>query len=161
MIKALAGTSWGQDKDTLLLTYKALIRSRIDYAAPIWLPNAKPSSLLRLQRVQNSALRIATGCHRKSSWQHLHNEARILSIEEHARLLAAQFLAAASQRDHPSHEVISRRPGPRNMKATLQSALGDAVSPHLVDGIIPACGLGAARTALYSAAVVNSAGYRP
>ena len=35
----LAGTSWGQQKETLLMTYKAVGRSIINYAAPVWSPN--------------------------------------------------------------------------------------------------------------------------
>ena len=34
ILKALSGTSWGQQKETLLLTYKAVWRSIINYAAP-------------------------------------------------------------------------------------------------------------------------------
>ena len=34
IIKALAGTSWGQQKGTLLMTYTAVGRSIINYAAP-------------------------------------------------------------------------------------------------------------------------------
>ena len=33
ILKALAGTSWGQQKETLLMTYKAVGRSIADYAA--------------------------------------------------------------------------------------------------------------------------------
>jgi len=35
LLTALAGTSWGQ-QETLILTYQALGRSVIDYAAPVW-----------------------------------------------------------------------------------------------------------------------------
>ena len=38
ILKALAGTSWGQQKETLLMTYKAVGRSIINYAAPVWSP---------------------------------------------------------------------------------------------------------------------------
>ena len=40
ILKALAGTSWGQQKETtLLMTYKAVDRSIINYDAPVWSPN--------------------------------------------------------------------------------------------------------------------------
>ena len=40
MLKALAGSSWGQDKETLLMTYNALGKSIANYAAPVWSTNA-------------------------------------------------------------------------------------------------------------------------
>ena len=36
VLKALVGTNWEQQKETLLLTYKALGRSIANYAAPVW-----------------------------------------------------------------------------------------------------------------------------
>ena len=38
ILKALAGTSWGQQNETLLMTYKAVSRSIINYAAHVWSP---------------------------------------------------------------------------------------------------------------------------
>ena len=35
ILKALAGTSWGQQKETLLMTYKAVGQLIADYAAPV------------------------------------------------------------------------------------------------------------------------------
>ena len=35
ILKALACTSWGQQKETLLMTYKAVVRSIINYVAPV------------------------------------------------------------------------------------------------------------------------------
>ena len=39
ILKALAGISWEQQKDALLMTYKAVGRSIINYAAPVWITN--------------------------------------------------------------------------------------------------------------------------
>ena len=36
VLKALAGTNWGQKKKNLLMTYKALGRSIANYASPVW-----------------------------------------------------------------------------------------------------------------------------
>ena len=44
ILKALAGTSWGQHKETLLMTYKAVGRSIINYAAPVWSPNLQDTN---------------------------------------------------------------------------------------------------------------------
>ena len=55
MLKALAGTSWGQEKGTLLLTYNALGKSIASYAAPVWNTNASNSSF---KKIQTSRMRI-------------------------------------------------------------------------------------------------------
>ena len=60
MLKALAGSSWGEDKEMLLLTYNALGKSIASYAAPIWSTNASDSSFKKIQAAQNAALRTAT-----------------------------------------------------------------------------------------------------
>ena len=78
VLKALAGTNWGQQKETLLLTYKALGRSIANYAAPVWSTNASDNSLGKIHRTQNEALRIITGSHKMSSIDHLHSETQML-----------------------------------------------------------------------------------
>ena len=76
ILKALAGTSWGQQKETLLMTYKAVGRSIINYAAPVWSTNLRDTNYRNIQYTQNDALRITTGCHKMSSVDHLHVEAK-------------------------------------------------------------------------------------
>ena len=61
MLKAPAGSSWGQEKETLLRTYNALWKSIASYAAPVWSTNASDSSFKKIQTAQNAALRTATG----------------------------------------------------------------------------------------------------
>ena len=137
ILKALAGTSWGQESDTMILTFKALIRSKIDFASPIWAANVKPSPLIRLQSIQNAALRLATGCHKMASWQHLHSEAQILPVADHAKMTATQFLASAMRPSHPSHPVVSAPKGPRNMKETLRSAFSCHLGQNIIDNALP------------------------
>ena len=67
---ALVGANWGQQKETLLLTYKALARSIENYVAPVWSTNASENRLEKIQRTQNEALRIITGSHKMSPIQY-------------------------------------------------------------------------------------------
>ena len=87
ILKALAGTSWGQQKETSLMTYKAVGRSIINYAAHVWSTNLRDTYYRNIQYTQNEALRITTGCHKMSSVDHLHVEAKMLKVMEHSELL--------------------------------------------------------------------------
>ena len=66
------------------MTYKAVGRSIINYAAPVWSTNLRDTNI---QYTQNDALRIATVCHKMSSVDHLHVEAKMLKVMEHTELL--------------------------------------------------------------------------
>ena len=72
ILNALSGTSLGQQKETLLMTYKAVGRSIINYAAPVWSPNLHDANYRKIHYTQNEALRIATGCYKMFSIDHLH-----------------------------------------------------------------------------------------
>ena len=89
VLKALAGTNWGQQKGTLLLTYKALGRSIANNVAPFWSTNASDTSLGKIQRTQNEALRIITGSHKMSSIDHFHSKTKMLPVEDHLNLFSA------------------------------------------------------------------------
>ena len=132
LLKALTGTGWGQQKETLLVTYKALIRSIMSYAAPVWYPNV--SNVNRLQIIQNCALRVATGCHGATAAEHLHMECKMLPVAESLSLSCRQFLARALVPSHPSHSVVTSDSGPRNMERTLQSAFLDSLADFVPAG---------------------------
>ena len=68
IIRALSDSSFGKDRECLLGTYKALIRPLFDYAAPLIFPNYSPTSLAKLQRIQNRGLRLALGYHQWLGW---------------------------------------------------------------------------------------------
>ena len=72
MIKSLTSTGWGKHKETLVATYKAVMRPAQEYASSIWSHLASSTSINKLQVMQNAALRTATGCTHDTNIQHLH-----------------------------------------------------------------------------------------
>ena len=138
VMKAITGTSWGQDKETLLLTYNSIIKPILSYASPIWYPATSRTNIAKLQIIQNKALRIATGCVLKSDIQHLHSECRTLPVADHLRLLCAQFYASALRPNHPSGSLVRMHPGPRPARAgLLQTTVAeDVVGLAEVDGSV-------------------------
>ena len=164
ILKALAGTNWGQQKETLIVTYRALIRSIITYAAPIWYPNASASAIEKLQVLQNSALRVATGCHRMAPINHLHREALMLPVDDTLQLLCKQYLASALVPEHPCHATVTSDSGPRSIRHTLQSRFLPSIQQFLVYNTIPADSrrnvLSAIHNNAVQAAVAASSGNR-
>ena len=108
MLKALAGSSWGQDKETLLLTYNALGKSIASYAAPVWSTNASDLSFKKIQTAQNAVLRTAIGAHKMASIDHLHQESLTLKVKHHSDMLSAQYLVNCLKEDCLSWHHNSR-----------------------------------------------------
>lgn len=46
ILRALTGTTRGQDKETILITYKSLISFILHYTAPVWFPNLRNTPLM-------------------------------------------------------------------------------------------------------------------
>ncbi len=133
ILKALAGTTWGQEKETLLLTYKTMGRSIANYAAPVWSTNAAESNMDKIQVAQNEALRISTGAHLMSSIDHLHCEAKMLKVMEHSELLSEQYLVQCLDPEHVCHNITTRGKPPRQMKQTLHTRHYPTVEPLLAN----------------------------
>ena len=56
IIRATAHTSWGWRRSTLKMAFHALVRSKLDYAAPAWQPWLSETNLSNLDRLQNCSL---------------------------------------------------------------------------------------------------------
>ena len=54
IIKALTATGWGKQKETLMATYKAVMRPALEYASSVWSPIASSTSINKLQVMQNT-----------------------------------------------------------------------------------------------------------
>ena len=134
VLKALADTNWGQQKETLLLTYKALGISIANYAAPVWKTNASETSLGKIQRTQNEALRIITGSHKMSSIDHLHSETKMLLVKDHLNRLSAQYLIHCLDTENVCHHITTMDHPPREMNDRLFTRHNQTVLP-LIDNM--------------------------
>ena len=133
LLKALAGSSWGKEKETLLTTFKATGQSLLNYCAPIYTPTLAPTNWNELQIVQNANLRTALGCHKMSSQDHLHSEAKTMPVKEHCEMLSKQLLLSTTQLNHPNQEDLTCSP-PRTMKQTLTTKFAKDIIPLIPEG---------------------------
>ncbi|KAL1447255.1 hypothetical protein WDU94_002708, partial [Cyamophila willieti] len=119
VLKAIAGSTWGKDKETLVTTFKAICRPIVHYAAPIWTPQASKTNFNKLQVTQNTALRVATGCHMMTNIDHLHQETKIIPVKPHNDLLSRQYLLGCMLPHHTCNDIVNDPPPPRTIKKNL------------------------------------------
>ena len=112
------------------MTYKAVGRSIINYAAPVWSINLCDTNYRNIKYTQNEALRIATGCHKMSSV--LHVEAKILKVREHSELLSAQYFARCLEPGNVYHSITTRETPKRRMMETLFTRHRNTVEPMML-----------------------------
>ena len=107
------------------------------HAPPIWLTNASPSRIYKFQNIQNDALRITTDSVKMTYIDHLHEETKMLPVQDYLSLSSSQYLARALQPNNTSHSVESFTSGIRNKKKTFQSRFLRRVASYLSSGILP------------------------
>ena len=130
MIKTLTATGWSKHKETLMVTYKAVIRSALECASSIWSPLASSTSINKLHVMQNAALRTATGCTQDTKIQHLHDETLIFPIHEHLQLHASQYKHKTQHPSHPLHKHTAYFNTPRLKTLFLTTAATQQTFPH-------------------------------
>ena len=92
------------------------MRPTLEYASSIWSPMASPTSINKLQVMQNAALRACTGCTHDTNIQHLHDETNILPIQKHLQLHASQVRQNAQYPSHPLYRYTTHNTSQRLMK---------------------------------------------
>ena len=131
VLKALAGTTWGKEKETISNTYKALGQSLLNYACPIWTPTLCDSKWDSLQAAQNTALKIATGCHKIAGTEHVHNETKIMPVKPHCEMLSKQYLLSTQLDSHPVRVDLTLPPPPSQSEAYTKKQIWQPCAKHL------------------------------
>jgi len=104
-MKALSFTAFDHSKESQTALYKQFVRLVLTYAIPAWAPDLARSHMEVMQRTQNAALRIATGCVRSTTIAHLDAETRVLSIMDHLNMRRTQLIESANCPHHPLHHL--------------------------------------------------------
>ena len=133
VLKALADSSWGKDKELLTTIYKAISRPVVNYAAPIWTPALRVAHWSKLQAAQNSSLHVITGCTKMTHIDELHRETKLLPVKEHNTMLFRPVVLQTHQTNHPNRQWNHTDPPQRLMKPTLISCHQDSIEPQLTN----------------------------
>ena len=120
-MKALSSTAIGHSNESQVALYKRFIRPVMSYASAAWAPDLAHSHMEVLQRTQNAAVRIVTGCVKSTPTAHLHAEAKVLPLQHHVDMRGVQCFAAASLTDHPLHRPLHQPLGTRRHIHTTPS----------------------------------------
>ena len=107
LLRALSGTDWGANKKTLVMLYRTLIRSIIDYGC-IAYDSATTSVKKQLNQIQSKALRICCGAMINTPVIALQIECGETSLELRRKELQLQYAAKLMASDTQSDEINSR-----------------------------------------------------
>jgi len=100
LLKCISGNKWGADRKSLLMVYKALIRSKVDYGSIVY-GSASASTLKGLDVVQNACVRSCLGALKCTRIERLEVESGVPPLRLRRGQLALTY-AAKVARD-PSH----------------------------------------------------------
>ena len=100
VLKCVARTSYGADRSTLLMLYRSLVRSKLDYACFVY-DSASESSKRKLDTIHHASLRVVTGAFRTSPVTSVLAEAHEPSLALRRQLLGMRY--ALKLRQHPMH----------------------------------------------------------
>jgi ribonuclease HI len=101
ILRCLAGTEWGADRDILLRTHHAIVLATLRYGETAY-GSAKPNILKQLEPVHNAGLRIAIGAFCVTRTSEVLKEAGVKSLMEiRNKALAISGIRTRSKHSHP------------------------------------------------------------
>ena len=109
IVRATAHTSWSWRRTTLKMAFHALIRSKLDYAAPAWQPWLSNTNLSCLDCLQNRSLQFITGQLVSTPVEDVRLETDIQSYRTYSNrlILKAREKALRSTDNHPKHVALA------------------------------------------------------
>ena len=82
-----------------------MIKINCNYDTITIISNISPSLIHKLKTIQNSALRIATGCVKMTSINHLNEETKMIPGHDHIYMISSQYLASTFQLGNPFPKI--------------------------------------------------------
>ena len=108
LIKKLAHTTWGADRHTLLMLYKATVLSILDYGSQIY-GSASEATLKVLDPIHNEGLRLSTGAFKSSPTVSVQVECGEPPLSLHRDLLTMRSAIRIQASDSPTKVLFNQR----------------------------------------------------
>ncbi|XP_078051512.1 uncharacterized protein LOC144477652 [Augochlora pura] len=124
ILKTIAANNWGADLNTLLLPYKTIIRSKLDYGSIVY-NSANPSILKKLNTISNTALRLTVGAFRTSPINGILSEVSEPPLQTRRKYLSVKYaIKTASFPQNPAyHNVFKQNRTPRTQSRKSRTPL--------------------------------------
>ena len=137
VMKALTSTTFSHQKEAPAALYKQFIRPVLEYASPAWCSDLAPTHMAALQRTQNAALRIATGCVRSTPIPHLHAESKVLPLRGAHQHEGGAVLRGGRQRSNtpaPTYTILQSPAAAcaRPLRRAFRLSIPPSPQPHQV-----------------------------
>ena len=104
IMKSITHHQWGSDRKTLIMIYKSLIRSKLDYGCQFY-GCAKNEYLKELEPIQNQCLRIAAGLRTTVPINSLNVETNIPPLQFRRKNLTLRYYSRILEKDISSPSV--------------------------------------------------------
>ena len=106
LIRVVAHLKWGGDRDTLLMLYRAIVRSKLDYGCIVY-GTASNTDLRQLDSIHNAGVRLALGAFCTSPVSSTYTEANEAPQEERRLKLSMHYyLQTRACTDNPAHHAL-------------------------------------------------------
>ena len=106
LIRVVAHLKWGGDRDTLLMLYRAIVRSKLDYGCIVY-GTASNTNLRQLDSIHNSGSRLALGAFCTSPISSLYTEANETPLEaRRLKLFMHYYLKTRACIDNPAYHAL-------------------------------------------------------
>ena len=106
LLKMISGNTWGADRKSLLMLYKSLIRSKIDYGSIVY-DSAPPTTLRRLDVFQNKCLRVCLGALKCTRIERMEVESVVPPLRLRRNYLTLTYsFRVAREHGHPVHDSL-------------------------------------------------------
>ena len=140
LMKKLAGTQWGADGKILQQVYTGAVRPVMEYGSTAWATAAK-SNTSRLEKIQNSGMRIITGAMKTTPISAMRKTTGLAELEtrrDEKIIIHAERLRRLPS--HPAHDQL-KQPTKNRLKRTsinhiakrLRGAHSDIIPKHQED----------------------------
>ena len=102
LLKYISGYRWGSSADKLLVLYKSLILSKLDYGSFLY-GTAAESHLIKIDRIQYAAARMITGALKPTPTKFLEVEVNLMPLRLRRSYLGMKYISKVVHiKDHPT-----------------------------------------------------------